>query len=475
MESKTIPVAPPPSAAPDGAASMAKRLKDVEKTASYLSSGKVPTPPNLGSVRPQPMRRSSGAHTLPTGKVPTPPLLNSVRPQPMRRASGANAIPPAKMPTPPQMNAVKPQPPGRGSGRYTLPPRTLLNNAKPATSQTPPPGTLRASAASGSKPSFQPKWHCEKCQMPVDKEGVVNGTCKLVEGKLYCLRCIRKEAASRNLRVTLWAMGGFLIVGLVVSALFLTQPLLILLIPIGILAVLTGIVGGGLGGTARLAFVAAGLTAMVGSSYGTSLMNERAEARAAQQALERQAVQVQDMIEKKQFATAESRIETLASQNKGIAGRSTTPEQEKTLDALKQRLNSQIKATYGDLNPHESHVLMSLLRAFPDGSDGGAQRLKSVHMTDTKVSIAVEKSPDLPNGMPTGPMGDPSTLQARTIALFLFDSYPFLKETDIEVSGGDKGPVRHSFSREQITQLRLGGMPPPIAIPEAQKSVRAHP
>ena len=441
------PLAPPLPASPDtpehtpppaqSGINIAQRLRDTGKTATYLASGttqKSPTPSALNAVKPQPIRRSSGAQVIPRSM--TPPVVNTVQTPSTsapRRASGPIAVPPG------------------ASGRLKA--------------LTPPPGTLHnalhASASASSTRQLAQKWHCERCKVPVDKEGVVSGACKLVGGQLYCLRCFKKREASRNLRLAIWATGGVLLAGLVASAIFLTQPLLILLIPIGVLAVLTGVVGGGLDVTTRLAFVAGGLVAMVASCWGTGVVSEHSEARQVQAQLDKQTVQVKELIESQNLAQADARIEALAAQSKDRTGRYISPEQEKKVEALRAQFDAQIRAKYGELTPHENHVLMTLIRAFPDDSDSGASHFHAVHMTESKVSVTVDKSHNAPSekNVPTGPMGDPTTLQARTLALFLFDSYPFLKEVEIETLG--EKSHRISYSRDQMTQLRMGGMSAP--------------
>ena len=129
-------------------------------------------------------------------------------------------------------------------------------------------------------------------------------------------------------------------------------------------------------------------------------------------------------------------------------------------------VDAQVRAKYGELTPHENHVLMTLIRAFPDDSETGTQRFQAVHMTESKVSVSVEKSHDAPSdkNIPTGPMGDAATLQARTLALFLFDSYPFLKDVEIDLTGEHGQHL--AYSREQMTQLRMGGMAAPAAVSE---------
>ena len=216
----------------------------------------------------------------------------------------------------------------------------------------------------------------------------------------------------------------------------------------------------------RLAFVAAGLAAIVGSCWGTGLVSERSESRQAQQVLEKQAVQVTELIESKNFAQADARIEALTAQSKDRTGRYLSPEQEKKIEALRAQFDAQLRAKYGELTPHENHVLMTLIRAFPDDSDNGAERFRAVHMTDTKVSVTVEKARETlsEKDIAMGPMGDPTTLQARTLALFLFDSYPFLKDVEIETLGEKSQHL--AYNREQITQLRMGGMTAPASIRE---------
>ena len=440
--------APAPALATEPAptVNMAQRLRDTGKTATYLSSGtsqKPPTPSTLSAVKTPSIRRTSGAQILP--RTATPAVVSAVQPPApvvhARRSTDRELLTPTTFVHP------------GASGRLKVP-------ALDATAHHASPN------ASGSRQVSQAKWHCECCEISVDKEGVVNGTCKLVGGKLYCLKCFKKRVASRNLRLSLWAMGGVLLAGLAASAVFLTQPLLILLIPIGVLAVLTGIVGGGLDGSVRLGFVAAGLAAIVGSFWGTGVVSEHSESRQAQLALDKQAAQVTEQIQSSNFAQADARIEALTAQSKDRAGRYLSPEQQKKVESLRAQFDAQLRAKYGELTPHENHVLMTLIRAFPDDSANGSERFRAVHMMDTKVSLTVEKSRETPSekDVAIGPMGDPATLQARTLTLFLFDSYPFLKEVEIETLGEKTQHV--SYSREQITQLRMGGMMAPAELPQ---------
>ena len=265
----------------------------------------------------------------------------------------------------------------------------------------------------------------------------------------------------------MWLAGGTLLAFFGVSLAFFTQPLLILLLPVGVIAMLLAIVGGGLGTSARLGFAAAGMAAVACCFFGTDAIKERSEARKSQQSLESRATEVEHVIASSNFPQAESQLEALAVQSKDRSGHFVSPEHEKRISELQQRFNEQMRKMYGAMQPQEQTVLLDLLRSFPQ-SDAAAQHFHSVKLADNRIMIAVEHAAvATPKDVAPGMMGDAATLQARLLGVFVFDSYPNVKDVEISVEGGGDsgGPQKVHFTREQLTMLRMGGSsaPPPGA------------
>ena len=411
---------------------LAERLREPAKTASYLGVNSK-TPPQSPAVKaPEPQRRTSGSHPV------------------QGRRSGIRQSPaPGSAIVPNNPNAPKS-------------PQVQFHSAAPTSS--PASVTSPAGKVTGSTASM--KWHCERCQIPISKDEIINGACKLVQGRLHCPRCQKKLNAAKQLKTTVWLAGGTLLAFFGVSLAFFTQPLLILLLPVGVIAILLAIVGGGLGTSARLGSAAAGMAAVACCFFGTDAIKERNEARKAQQTLESRAAEVEHVIASSNFPQAESQIEALAVQSKDRSGHFVSPEHEKRISELQQRFNEQMRKSYGAMQPQEQTVLLDLLRSFPQ-SDTASQRFHSVKLADNRIMIAVEHAAvATPRDVAPGMMGDAATLQARLLGVFVFDSYPNVKDVEITVEGGESnGAQKVHFTREQLTMLRMGGSaaPPPGA------------
>ena len=335
-----------------------------------------PGKPDDGSTKE--MRTENDATKTPPNllKVPLPaPLSSSERARQFaetRRNSARLSTVKPTLPTapgsvrPPVTPAPAPISPARTSGRmsptgnFSIP---AMNPLRPSSSTS-----TKLPAQPGAASGTSGKWNCTSCGKILGPQSTLQGTSILLEGMLLCVNCVKGRRNKANVvklsPKTLLLVGGAIVLALCIAAVFIPGQVLMVVAALSVIAILTGAVGFTLSGTARLSAIAAGLTFLLGSTYGLVWVRTHIASAQTQHVAAAEEAQVNHLLE--QGCVMEARryiggVELDAMKNNaGVPG----PLEKALIARLNARVDDWIATTYGKLSQPEHDLLLSLIAKF---------------------------------------------------------------------------------------------------------------
>ncbi|HYF49159.1 MAG TPA: hypothetical protein VEJ63_07130 [Planctomycetota bacterium] len=276
---------------------------------------------------------------------------------------------------------------------------------------------------------------------PVEKSG----------GGLICGDCVtqrRQREASRGRLIR--ALAGASVAALIAFSILLPgQTALAATIGGGVCA-LTGLLAHDTRRIWRFAMLGIGLCVIGGGVFGMVRVQENLQREAARAAVKDESAAIAAMLEKNQFAEAQGRFRTFSAAAAGGAYAADNAAAQSALTELQQRMNAWLEKRFGAASEEERTLALALLARYPDSSSKGI-RVQGVSLKEkeTIATIRVQSSSDAA-----------APAEARSVLLFLFETYPQLQKIRLET-----GSAVYENTRDLVSQLRYGGLPQKVSTP----------
>jgi hypothetical protein len=340
--------------------------KNTIDTGSYKPVGKVPAPKRVSDT---------GWYGTITSKSPS----SRSEPAQMKGAS-ATPVKPISSPTPAKNVSAQFKPPSSVTQRVN--PSTVLSAQLTVGGGKGPASSTRVGA----------QWKCSSCGTALGPQSVIQGTGVILEGKLTCVDCIKYNAKKRaeNLEIrprVIVVTTSVLVVTFGIAAVFAPGPACVLILALGVLAVLAGVLGFTLSRTARLSAIAAGLAAMLLSSWGIVALRSHTETNAAVAVTNSNVAEFDRDLNTGHIAEAMRKIKVIQ-QNV----RSNSAEQ-RLIDELKGRMDAWVRKNFGELTSQERSTLFLLFGEFGATTDNSAQKFRSLKISEGAISLTMAVSP----------------------------------------------------------------------------------
>ena len=223
---------------------------------------------------------------------------------------------------------------------------------------------------SGSKPGSKPagQWSCSSCGKSLGPQSVIQGAGIVLDGNLICVECVKSgkkrgktQAISASLLI---GCGVATAVVLGIVGIFLPSQALLITLLLAAGAVLVGMIGFTLSGTARLATIAGGLVVVALSIWGLSTVNEHTEASSTSKELSIQSKEIREYLDKDCIVEALLRVASIEDNlTKASAGHPSVAAQ-KGIAELRAIPDAWLHKNFGELNATDRDVLFALYKQF---------------------------------------------------------------------------------------------------------------
>lgn len=308
-------------------------------------------------------------------------------------------------------------------------------------------------------------WRCTVCGIQLPKESVTTGGSELIEGKLFCARCLKKRRSAPKSSKSIYvsAAVGVVAVGATLAVL---APRIALFgaLPLGALLIFGGLLGSTFMRVTRLALITSGLAVLVIFALGVSTVSQHTHVQEASREALEQLKDIDSKLEKGDYVAAREAFDALSLR---MEDQRPAEAVRVRMEDLRGRLAKKRQDLFGNASDEEQGLLLALLRIFPqqeslkqprfhiESLNGRALKLKAV------TTAGAQRQANGP--VAAADFSAPWLAETRRLVEFLFESYPSLAELELNVDAAAEGndPVRvatFALSRDSFIQMKNGGM-----------------
>jgi hypothetical protein len=287
--------------------------------------------------------------------------------------------------------------------------------------------TLGASASSTRNST----WKCSSCGIALGPQSVVQGTGIIVEGKLSCVDCIKqKNIKRRALKVAprvIALASALMAVALGVLGVFIPGPVLIMVFAIGIVVLLTGLIGFTMSRNLRFSAVFAGLAAMTFSGWGLMSLSARAETKALSVARTSNIAEFDKDLSTDQISEAIHKIGVIQQKLRAT----NSADEQKLMSELNGRIDEWVRKNFGELNSQERSTLLLLCGEFGSVTNNSLRKYRAIKIEGGTVSLTMAVAPkDIEPGQQAS---IPASKDASKIALYLVQHVEGISALELKI------------------------------------------
>jgi len=314
----------------------------------------------------------------------------------------------------------------------------------------------------------QRTWKCDRCSQPIEKQDVVGGAARIVDGKqLICARCLKQTETRKSASRTPALMGlaaAILLLGLGI----LVPRYLMLLTAAGCgLAVLVAILAPALSVRERTLGICGSIVFGLLCVMGLRIIGRGDGPGDERRALEAAVAQVQASLAKNEPIEAHRHALNAAALAAGQPALQDNPAVKSALEAAQEALEKWFERDYGQTSPRERDGLIQLFKAFGIKDDSGAARFRGLRLQDQTLILTLPARAEQADGLKKAAAAAKAAAdkEGAVLAAFLFNFYNHPQRVEVRwvpgEGGADAEPVHVLHVTPQDLRMQPPQGPPP--------------